>query len=127
MALRAHANGLPLVFAHLVGGQDEVVFEGASFALQADGSLAARALGFQEQAFELTAERPAAGPLRLLGQTAAERSVEADLWDALVLGVRDYLGKNGFPGAFWGCPAALTRPWCWPLRSMPSGRRRCGR
>ena len=107
MSLRAHANGLPLVFAHLVGGQDEVVFEGASFALQADGSLAARALGFQEQAFELSAERSAAGPLRLLGEAVAERSVEADLWDALVLGVRDYLGKNGFPGALLGLSGGI--------------------
>ncbi|MEI7784430.1 MAG: NAD+ synthase [Betaproteobacteria bacterium] len=107
MALRAHATGLPVVFAHLVGGQDEVVFEGASFALQADGSVAGRALSFQEHAFELRLERRAADALWLVAETAAERSVEADLWDALVLGVRDYLGKNGFPGALLGLSGGI--------------------
>jgi NAD+ synthase (glutamine-hydrolysing) len=107
MALRASANGLPLVFAHLVGGQDEVVFEGASFALQADGSVAGRALSFQEQAFELTLERRSADALWIVAQTAAQRPVEADLWDALVLGVRDYLGKNGFPGALLGLSGGI--------------------
>jgi NAD+ synthase (glutamine-hydrolysing) len=107
MALRASSNGLPLVFAHLVGGQDEVVFEGASFALQADGSIAGRALSFQEQAFELTIERRSADALWIVAQAAAQRPVEADLWDALVLGVRDYLGKNGFPGALLGLSGGI--------------------
>jgi NAD+ synthase (glutamine-hydrolysing) len=107
MALRASSNGLPLVFAHLVGGQDEVVFEGASFALQGDGSIAGRALSFQEQTFELTLERHSADALWIVAQTAAQRPVEADLWDALVLGVRDYLGKNGFPGALLGLSGGI--------------------
>ncbi len=107
MALRASSNGLPLVFAHLVGGQDEVVFEGASFALQADGSVAGRALSFQEQVFDLTIERGSADALRIVAQTAALRPVEAELWDALVLGVRDYLGKNGFPGALLGLSGGI--------------------
>jgi len=107
MALRASANGLPLVFAHLVGGQDEVVFEGASFALQADGSVAGRALSFQEEVFDLAIERRSAGALRIVAQTAAQRPIEADLWDALVLGVRDYLGKNGFPGALLGLSGGI--------------------
>jgi NAD+ synthase (glutamine-hydrolysing) len=107
MALRASSNGLPLVFAHLVGGQDEVVFEGASFALQADGSVAGRALSFQEQVFDLAIERRSADGLWVVAQTAAQRAVEADLWDALVLGVRDYLGKNGFPGALLGLSGGI--------------------
>jgi NAD+ synthase (glutamine-hydrolysing) len=107
MALRASANGLPLVFAHLVGGQDEVVFEGASFALQADGSVAGRALSFKEEVFDLAIERRSAGALRIVAQTAAQRPIEADLWDALVLGVRDYLGKNGFPGALLGLSGGI--------------------
>ena len=107
MALRASSNGLPLVFAHLVGGQDEVVFEGASFALQADGSVAGRALSFQEQVFDLAIERRSADALWIAAQTAALRPIEADLWDALVLGVRDYLGKNGFPGALLGLSGGI--------------------
>ncbi len=107
MASRALATGMPLVFAHLVGGQDEVVFEGASFAVQASGKLAGRALSFEEQLFALELRREGPGALRVQADTAPERSLEADLWDALVLGVRDYLGKNGFPGALLGLSGGI--------------------
>lgn len=107
MALRARQTGLPLVFAHLVGGQDEVVFEGASFALQADGQLAGRARSFQEEPLLLLAQTAAAGPVALQGPIAPLRDIRADLWDALVLGVRDYLGKNGFPGALLGLSGGI--------------------
>lgn len=98
--------GLPLVYAHLVGGQDEVVFEGHSFALQADGALAARAPSFAEDLFEVTVDRVVPG-LRLQGRIEPARSTDADLWDALVLGVRDYVGKNGFPGAIIGLSGGI--------------------
>ncbi|HAL40073.1 MAG TPA: NAD+ synthase, partial [Polaromonas sp.] len=101
MRRRVLATGLPLVYAHLVGGQDEIVFEGRSFALQADGMLAGRAESFKENLFVAQAERAQAA-IKLIATTAPERGNEADLWDALVLGVRDYLGKNGFPGAILG-------------------------
>jgi NAD+ synthase (glutamine-hydrolysing) len=113
MAVRAASCGLPLVFAHLVGGQDEVVFEGASFALQASGQVAARAASFQPEAFVVTVERDPmgvmgpTGALHLSGPVAALRGTEADLWDALVLGVRDYLGKNGFPGVLLGLSGGI--------------------
>ena len=57
MAERARATGLPLVYAHLVGGQDEVVFDGASFALRADGSVALQAAGFEEKLAYAQVER----------------------------------------------------------------------
>ena len=57
MAERARALDLPVVYAHLVGGQDEVVFDGASFAVNAEGSLAGRAPGFQEDLFYVQTER----------------------------------------------------------------------
>ena len=107
MGLRAQANGTPLLFAHLVGGQDEVVFEGASFAVQASGEVAGRAASFEAQLFQVQAQRDASGALQLSAEVAAERSLEADLWDALVLGVRDYLGKNGFPGALLGLSGGI--------------------
>ena len=100
------ATGLPLVYAHLVGGQDEIVFEGRSFALQADGRLAGRAPSFKENLFVVQAERVQAA-IELIATTAPERGNEADLWDALVLGVRDYLGKNGFPGAILGLSGGI--------------------
>ncbi|MDO9280096.1 MAG: NAD+ synthase [Polaromonas sp.] len=107
MRSRALATGLPLVFAHLVGGQDEVVFEGHSFAMQADGTLAGRAVSFQEALFDVAATRTSAGKLTLQAEMAPTRSIEADLWDALVLGVRDYLGKNRFPSAILGLSGGI--------------------
>ena len=106
MALRAQENNLPLVYAHLVGGQDEVVFEGHSFALAADGALAGRAPSFSEDLFDITVNRGLQG-LQLAGAVAPVRCAEADLWDALVLGVRDYIGKNGFPGALLGLSGGI--------------------
>jgi len=106
MRERVVACGLPMVYAHLVGGQDEVVFEGHSFALDADGVLAARAPSFREQLFSVTARSTVQG-IRLTGTTEPERSQDADLWDALVLGVRDYLGKNNFPGAILGLSGGI--------------------
>jgi NAD+ synthase (glutamine-hydrolysing) len=107
MADRARAVGLPLVYSHCVGGQDEVVFDGYSFAVNADGAVAARAPGFQEDVFCVQGERDAAGKLVLSGPMARDREPEADLWDALVLGVRDYIGKNGFPGVILGLSGGI--------------------
>lgn len=101
MRARVAATGLPLVYAHLVGGQDEVVFDGRSFALDADGTVAARAPGFQEKLLYLQLDT-AHGAIKITAEVAPERDPQADLWDALVLGLRDYLGKNGFSGALIG-------------------------
>lgn len=106
MADRARAVNLPLVYAHLVGGQDEVVFDGASFAVNADGSLAARAPGFREDLFYVRADLAPEG-IRLSGPVTPDHPQEADIWDALVLGVRDYIGKNGFPGVLLGLSGGI--------------------
>jgi NAD+ synthase (glutamine-hydrolysing) len=106
MRERVAETGLPLVYAHLVGGQDEVVFEGRSFALNADGSIAARAPGFQEKLVFAQVGR-AQEAIKIEAEIEPERSSEADLWDALVLGVRDYVGKNGFPGALLGLSGGI--------------------
>jgi NAD+ synthase (glutamine-hydrolysing) len=104
MAERARASGLPLLYAHLVGGQDEMVFDGASFAVQADGTLAARAAMFEEA---LAVVEVDAATRRLSGEIVAEPEFEAQVWRALVTGVRDYLGKNGFPGALIGLSGGI--------------------
>jgi NAD+ synthase (glutamine-hydrolysing) len=103
MAERAQRVGLPLVYAHLVGGQDEVVFDGASFAVDAQGRVGARAASFEEELLlvDVAADGRVAGPLQPLP------SVEAQVWRALVTGVRDYLGKNGFPGALIGLSGGI--------------------
>jgi hypothetical protein len=102
MAETCARTGLPLLYAHLVGGQDEVVFDGASFAVDA------RASGARAPAFE---RRPADARPRMAnrcpGPMAAVPQVEAQAWAALVTGVRDYLGKNGFPGAIIGLSGGI--------------------
>ena len=106
MQERCLATDLPLVYAHLVGGQDEIVFEGSSFALQSNGDLAGRAESFKENLFYAQAQRVQTA-IEIIANAVPLRSLEADLWDALVLGVRDYLGKNGFPGALLGLSGGI--------------------
>jgi len=98
MAERARAVGVPLLYAHLVGGQDEVVFDGASFAVDAHGRIVARGPSFEPGLVwvDLDAQDVPSG------QCCEAPSLEQQAWSALVLGVRDYIGKNRFPGAVIG-------------------------
>jgi NAD+ synthase (glutamine-hydrolysing) len=98
-----------LVYAHLVGGQDEVIFEGRSFALNAKAEVVARAPAFLECLQTISVQNNQ-GPegLQISGaKVSASNSWEEDLWHALVLGIRDYLGKNGFPGAILGLSGGI--------------------
>ena len=103
MAERARASGCTLLYSHLVGGQDEVVFDGASFAVDAAGIVRARAASFEEDLLliDLDAEGAPRGPV------CEVPPIEAQAWAALVTGVRDYLGKNGFPGAIIGLSGGI--------------------
>ena len=103
---RVTETGLPLVYAHLVGGQDEVVFEGRSFALNADGFVALRGPGFEEKLLFAQVDAAQAA-IEIKADVAPIATLEADLWSALVLGVRDYVGKNGFPGALLGLSGGI--------------------
>jgi NAD+ synthase (glutamine-hydrolysing) len=98
MGERARAVGLPLLYAHMVGGQDEVVFDGASFAVDAQGQVQARAPSFVPDA--LTVQVDAQGGVQ--GPLAALPDTESQIWSALVTGLRDYVEKNRFPGALIG-------------------------
>src|SRR5574337_950364 len=106
MRERVLETGLPLVYAHLVGGQDEVVFEGRSFALNADGSVAARAPSFEKKMLFAQVHQ-AQEAITIEADVAPTEGWEAELWSALVLGVRDYVGKNGFPGALLGLSGGI--------------------
>ncbi len=97
MATRSRATGLPLLYSHLVGGQDEVVFDGASFALDEQGVVRMRARSFDETLAFVEIDGDT-----LRGEIHTTPTLEAQAWSALVTGVRDYLGKNGFPGAIIG-------------------------
>jgi len=109
MRERVQDCGLPLIYAHLTGGQDEVIFEGRSFALDDAGMVVARAEGFREAALDMQVERVGERAVLTASPAAVQPlpTPEAELWDALVLGVRDYLGKNGFKGAILGLSGGI--------------------
>jgi NAD+ synthase (glutamine-hydrolysing) len=100
---RARETGLPLFYVNLVGGQDELVFDGASFVLDADGQLCAQ-LAEYEEALELI-ELDGAQPL--LGSIVPTQLVEPSVYKALSLGLRDYITKNGFPGVVIGLSGGI--------------------
>jgi NAD+ synthase (glutamine-hydrolysing) len=95
-------SGLPIVYANLVGGQDELVFDGASFALNADGEVAAQCPAWQEGLFYLDLDRDTCS-----GPQHALPGEEAAVYDALVMAVRDYFGKNGFKGVHLGLSGGI--------------------
>ena len=103
MAQRVRAVGMPLLYCHLVGGQDEVVFDGASFVLDANGRVAARAPMFDESLCLVELEPDGA----VAGAVAEVPGIEQQAWSALVTGVRDYIGKNGFPGVIIGLSGGI--------------------
>jgi NAD+ synthase (glutamine-hydrolysing) len=103
MARRVHETGLPLVYAHLCGAQDEVVFDGGSFAIDARGAVAARAPMFEEALLCLEVDPDG----QVFGDVVPTPEIEAQAWGALVTGVRDYIGKNGFPGVLLGLSGGI--------------------
>ncbi|MFZ4876657.1 NAD+ synthase [Janthinobacterium sp. Mn2066] len=98
MRQNVSAQGMALVYANLVGGQDELIFDGDSFVMDAAGTICAQLRHFEEdlQIVEFDGAVPVPQAL------AAPLSLEAQVYQALVLGVRDYIGKNGFPGVLIG-------------------------
>ncbi|HYB64441.1 MAG TPA: NAD+ synthase [Steroidobacteraceae bacterium] len=95
--------GLPLAYVNLVGGQDELVFDGNSFVMNARGEVVLRAPPFEEGSVAARFERDARGRVvPCAAAVAPELSDEASVYRALTLGVRDYVGKHGFPGVVMG-------------------------
>jgi NAD+ synthase (glutamine-hydrolysing) len=100
---RARDVGLPLVYVNLVGGQDELVFDGNSFVMDAHGEVLMRAPAFEEGTYVIEFARADDGALvPRAGAVTPELSDEASVYGALVLGVRDYVRKHGFPGVVLG-------------------------
>lgn len=100
---RVRETGLPVLYVNLVGGQDELVFDGGSFAMNADGAIAAELPRFEEalatmefgaQGFMAAGRAPALDP-------------EAEVYRTLVLAVRDYVQKSGFRGAVLGLSGGI--------------------
>ena len=104
---RAQENGLPALYVNLVGGQDELVFDGESFVIDARGDVTQRAPAFQEGLYPVDLEVTEAGVVPRPGSCAPVLSEEASVYQALVLGVRDYVEKNGFPGVVIGLSGGI--------------------
>ena len=94
--------GLPVVYLNLYGGQDELVFDGNSFVMARDGALAMRAPAFEEGLYRVEFERRDGAAVPVAAAVEPELGAEASVYRALVLGVRDYVNKHGFPGVVMG-------------------------
>lgn len=97
------AAGIPLVYVNLIGGQDELVFDGASFVVDSNGSVVFRAEEFKEQLSVV--EFADNEPLKSIC-APIYRPVSSE-YQALVLGIRDYVAKNGFKGALLGLSGGI--------------------
>ncbi|QDD89609.1 NAD+ synthase [Pseudomonas oryzihabitans] len=101
---RAREGGMAVVYVNQVGGQDELVFDGHSFVVDAQGQVTQRAPAFVEGLYTVSFD---ADLNPLPAATAPIASLEASVYDALVLGVRDYVRKNGFKGVVLGLSGGI--------------------
>lgn len=117
-------SGLPLVFANQVGGQDELVFDGASFAFNADKSLAFQMEQFQEGLTLTTWHRDADGWRCAPGVVADIPEGEEADYRACMLGFRDYVNKNGFKSVVLGLSGGIDSAICAAMAVDALGRER---
>ena len=104
---RVTETGLPLAYLNQVGGQDELVFDGASFVLNADRSLALQMPMFEEAVAMTEWRRGASGWVMEKGEVVPLPENEEETWKACVLGLRDYVDKNRFPGVVLGLSGGI--------------------
>ncbi len=109
---RVLETGLPIVYVNQVGGQDELVFDGCSFALAANGEQVVLAPAWRESLFPIEITRSSERKLLLQGQLVKKETELAMVYQALVTGLHDYIEKNHFPsviiGLSGGIDSALT-------------------
>jgi len=98
---RSAETGLPILYVNMVGGQDDLVFDGGSLGVNGDGTVAFRAPVFEEGVYV------AGFNGRFIGQVAAEESEESAVYKGLVQATRDYVERNGFPGALIGLSGGI--------------------
>jgi NAD+ synthase (glutamine-hydrolysing) len=107
VAARIRAVELPIVYLNLVGGQDELVFDGNSFVMDAQGGLSQRLEPWRDGLELVAFERRAGAVVPVPAQVAPELSVEASAYEALVRGVRDYVDKHRFSGVVMGLSGGI--------------------
>ena len=111
-AARVRETGLPLMFLNRVGGQDELVFDGSSFVLNADGAAAHRLPDWEEHLRMTHWTRGDDGWQCADGPKALWEDHPADIYSAMVTGLRDYVNTNGFPGVVLGMSGGIDSAIC---------------
>ncbi len=108
MAERVADTGLPLIYTACVGGQDELVYDGHSFVLNAQGECIGRAAGFSEAMLVVQIHKSAEKlQLQCLTPLEAADDSDANIYQALVLSLRDYVNKNGFKNVILGLSGGI--------------------
>ena len=104
---RAQESGLPLAYVNQIGGQDELVFDGGSFVMNPDGTLA-HLLPFWREAIVVTTWEKGDTGFRCVGEAGWDEPPRLDaIYSAMMLGLRDYVGKNGFRGVVLGLSGGI--------------------
>ena len=106
-AARVKETGLPLVYLNQLGGQDELVFDGASFVLNADGAVALALPGWEEKIVISDWSREGGKWVCAPGDKFVAESRESQVYHAMMLGLRDYVNKNRFPGVVLGLSGGI--------------------
>ena len=104
---RADESGIPIVYLNMVGGQDELVFDGGSMAIAATGDVRFRAAAFEEGLYGIELRATATGVDIPRAATADFLPLEHSVYQALVTGTRDYVDKHGFPGVVMGLSGGI--------------------
>ena len=111
-ASRVKETGLPVLFLNRVGGQDELVFDGCSFVLNADGKEAHRLPDWTEELRVTHWKRGVHGWVCDAGEVAQWEDHPADIYSAMVMALRDYVDTNGFPGVVLGLSGGIDSAIC---------------
>lgn len=111
-ASRVAETGLPLIFLNRIGGQDEIVFDGCSFVLNADGTTAHRLTDWEEEERETRWTKDGAGWTCAPGAIAEWEAHPADIYSAMIVSLRDYVTRNRFPGVVLGLSGGIDSAIC---------------
>ena len=104
---RASESQIPILYLNMVGGQDELVFDGGTFVINTDGEVCLRAPAFEEGLFEVVLNAGPAGVEPVVTTITGHLPVEQSVYRALVSGTRDYVEKHGFPGVVIGLSGGI--------------------
>ncbi|WP_028968701.1 NAD+ synthase [Sphingomonas sp. URHD0057] len=104
---RTIQTGLPIVYLNRVGGQDELVFDGSSFVIHPDGERVVQFCDWNEELIVTDWERTVEGWRCMTRESHIVDTFPEDVYQAMIVGLRDYVGRNGFPGVILGLSGGI--------------------